>query len=284
MSVWAVIKVLAGMVVLSVMGFTSWAVWQVHDEVLEPRQAEGRLVELLDGGGGPEVEPGDRAFRRAVELIALDKADQAREKLLYVVNFHPGSPSAPEAKRILGEMNLDEMLSTESMEGKVVYKVRPGDSFLGIAAKHRTSLDCLIHLNGLMDLNRLHPGDELIVMPLDLRVVIDPAGSTLTLWDEGRFLKEYPLLACDTGAVTGPVTLKIEGKTGLVGTKRVPPATPEYRASDKLLTLGRGIVIRGVPEDGDPAGRGIFLARPDAEELALVLRVGNEVEIRAVSP
>ena len=39
---------------------------------------------------------------------------------------------------------------------------------------HQSSLDCLMHLNGLLDLNRLQPGDELVVMPLNLRVVIDP--------------------------------------------------------------------------------------------------------------
>ena len=219
-----------------------------------------------------------------MELIALGRIEEGREKLLYVVNFYPGSPAAPECKRILGEMNLDDLLSPEQMEGKSVYKVRRGDSFLGIVAKNDTTLDCLMHLNGLMGIDRLHPGDELIVMPLNLRVIIDPVDSALSLWDEGRFLKEYQLAHCDTGTVKAGARTRIEGKTGVLDGARVGPAMDGYRGADKVITLAvGGLSIRPMPADGGEAGKGIYLSAPEVEELALVLRVGNEVEIRPVS-
>jgi hypothetical protein len=39
-----------------------------------------------------------------------------------------------------------------------------------------------------------------------------------------------------------------------------------------------------VPRAGEDPGKGFFLSGPDMEELALVLRVGNEVEILPKSP
>jgi len=285
MSLFGIVKILAALVVLAVMGTTAWVVWTVRGEVMEPKEAEGRLVAMLAEEDVPEAEPGELVFRRATELIALGRIGEGREKLLYVVNFHPESPAAPEAKRILGEMNLDDLLSTENMEGKSVCKVRSGDSFLGIAAKYGTTLDCLMLLNGLTGFDRLHPGDKLIVMPLDFRVIVDPANRVLSLWDKGRFLKEYPLLACDPGRLGRGAKTKIKGKTGILGDRRVPPSAKEYRGSDKVLSLGAGgLSIRAMPGDGEEPGSGFFVSRPDMEELALLLRVGNEVEIRPVSP
>jgi hypothetical protein len=47
-----------------------------------------------------------------------------------------------------------------------------------------------MHLNGLLDLKGLQPREELVVMPLELRVMIEPGRKTLSLWDGGRFVKE----------------------------------------------------------------------------------------------
>jgi hypothetical protein len=275
------LKIIAAMVVCGFMAATSWAVLKVREEVLEPRQAEERFLAMLEESEVDEVEPGQGAFRRALELIALGRVEEGREKLLYVVNFYPGSPAAPECKRILGEMNLDDLLSTEQMEGKSVYEVQRGDSFLGIVAKHDTTLDCLMHLNGLMGLDRLHPGDELIVMPLNLRVIVDPANSILSLWDEGRFLREYRLEHCNTGPVKAGARSRISAKTGVLDGRRMGPAMEGYRGADKVLSLAvGGLALRPMPANREEAGKGIYLAPADIEELALLLRVGNEVEIR----
>ena len=280
MSIWVPIKIVAGLLVCGVMGVTTWAVWKVREEVIEPKLAEEHFLAMLDETEVKEIEPGDRAFRRALELIALGRVEEGREKLLYVVNFYPGSPAAPESKRILGEMNMDDLLSSEQMVGKSVYKVRPGDSFLRIASRQSMSLDCLMHLNGLMGLDRLHPGDELIVMEQGLRVMIDLRAGTLSLWEEGRFVKEYRLLHADPGAVKAGARTRISSKRGVTESGLLAPATEGYRGARKVLGLGvGGLSIQVMPEQREEAGKGFFLAAPDAEELALVLRNGNEVEI-----
>ena len=227
------------------------------------------------------------------EMIAVGDLAGARERLKNVVSIYPRSKAAPEARRIVGEMNLDEMLSAAHMEGKAIHIVRPGESFLGIAAKHNTSLDCIMHLNGLMDLKCLQTGEELIVMPLELRVIIETGRKALSLWKGGQFIKEYPLLSADMGSHKGGLVTKISSKSGISGDRRVTPGMKDYRESEKVFALEKtSLQIRSVTEDKEdeddhPApgpGPGFRLPVEDAEELALLLRPGNEVEIRATGP
>ena len=64
---------------------------------------------------------------------------------------------------------------------------------------------------------------------------------------------------------------------------RVSPVKFEsYRNARKVLILDhRGLQLREVMEiEEEDQGRGFFLSGADMEELALLLRVGNEVEVR----
>lgn len=282
MGIFTFIKIVAALLVLGIMGATAWVVWQAKESMGMPVVEQEQVVAMLEATEMPDIEPGERAFQKAHELIALGRATEAKDKLLYIVNFYPSSPSAPEARRILGEMNLDELLSTEHMEGKRTHTVKRGESFLAITNSEQSTLDCLMHLNGLLDLNRLHPGDELVVMALNLRVTVAPAAKTLTLWDGGRFVKEYRLLSADAGGATARTT--IDGKAGIKGEKKVQPGMEGYRESKKRITLGKGGLVIGEQEGDEQPGKGFFLSGPDMEELALVLRVGNEVEILAHAP
>jgi hypothetical protein len=301
MRLWTLIKLVAGVVVLGVTIFTLMLAWHVQREPLGgifaelvPVQFEPKPIETLPEADAslPEIDPGAKVFEKAKELIAVGDLPSARERLLMVVNIYPRSKAAPEARRIVGEMNLDDLLSAAHMDGKEVHIVRPGESFLGIAAKHKTTLDCIMHLNGLMDLQGLRPGEELVVMPLELRVLVDPARKTLSLWEGGRFIKEYPLLSMDLGNLKGALRTKISSKAGIVGERRVTPGMKNYRESEKVFALEKSsLQIRsldftagtGEGEDLSP-GPGFHVGVEDAEELALLLRPGNEVEIRPSTP
>lgn len=301
MRLWTLIKLVAGVVVLVVTIFTLMLAWHVQREPLGgiftdlvPVQFEPKPIETLPEADAslPEIDPGAKVFEKAKELIAVGDLPAARERLLMVVNIYPRSKAAPEARRIVGEMNLDDLLSAARMDGKEVHIVRPGESFLGIAAKHKTTLDCIMHLNGLMDLSGLRPGEELVVMPLELRVLIEPARKTLSLWEGGRFIKEYPLVSMDLGGLKGALRTKISSKVGISGERRVTPGMKDYRESEKSFALEKSSLRIG---SVDPAAEaqpgedlspdpGFHLAVEDAEELALLLRPGNEVEIRAITP
>jgi len=232
----------------------------------------------------PTVEPGEIAFERGRELLATGQFEKAREKLEFLVGVYPSSSSAGEARRILGELNLDDLLSTEVMEGKTMYEVRPGDNFTRIAAKHETTLDCIMHMNGLQRMDKLYPGDELVLLPLKFNIRIDVSRKLLSLYKEGRLLKAYNLLHARARGSRGELRSRIGQKIGLLkdGRRVSPVKFQSYRTARKVLILDhRSLQLRqgGVAEEDD-TGRGFFLSEADMEELALLLRVGNEVEVR----
>ena len=279
----SIIKVLSAVVVLAVLLGTAWYVMQIRESVGKVALDANSLAEQLESDNLPDVEPGDLVFQKAVEFLATGNLSEAEEKLLFIVNFYPASNAAMEARRIVGEMNMDRLLGTEHMEGKVDYVVKSGDSYLAIARRHDTTLDCIMHLNGLQRTDRLHPGDELVLMPLDLSVKIDVPRKRLSLWREGRFVKAYQMVAAKTGSSSRSVLkTAVKNKSGEAGGRVYTPANLGYRSASKVISLRDDrIFIREMPQDSpDSLGRGFYLNESDMEELSLVLRVGNEVEVR----
>ena len=275
-----IIKVIAAVIVLAVLAATFFLVERLREESAAPQL--GVVPEVPSGVA--LVKPGEIAFDRARELLATGQFKEAREKLEFLVGVYPSSSRASEARRILGELNLDDLLSTEVMEGKVMYKVKSGDNFTRIAQSHDTTLDCIMHMNGLQRMDKLFPGDELVLLPLNFNIKIDIPRKLLSLYREGRLLKSYELLHAKTREGSGELRSKIGQKIGLLasGGSVSPVKFESYRNARKVLILDhRGLQLReGTDSDQEEVSRGFFLSGADIEELALLLRVGNEVEVR----
>lgn len=295
MRLWILVKIIAFLAVAAVMVFTGMLAYHVlvqplggvFEEIIpNPTEivrgeADTDFAKMLDSAELPDIDPGEKAFQKAHELLALDQYAEAREKLTAIVNVFPTSPSAPIARRIVGDMNMDEVLSTSFKEGKETHVVKRGDSFLGIAAKHRTTLDMILYLNGMFEYGGIQPGDELIVMPLDFRLLVEPHRKSISIWNGGKFIREYPIIRIDGGGALPSAKTKIESKAGLVDGKRVQSMAKGYRGAPKTIQLAKVPVpiVADIPGDEDPPN-GIFLSIPDVEELNLLTRPGNEVEIR----
>ena len=294
MSLWTLVKILAALCVMGVMAFTGMFAWHVAVEPLggifdrivpNPVRILGgpsdeELVKMLESPEMPDIDPGTKAFQKAHELLAMGQLDEARGKLTTIVNIFPASSSAPTARRIVGEMNVDEILSAENMDGKQIHEVRRGDSLLGIAAKYRTTIDCMLHLNSMMELPRLQPGQKLLVMPLEFRLLIEPRRNSISLWDGGKFIREYPVL--DWGGISpAPRQTAIASKPAELDGRRVLPESKQYRAAEKvIMTQNPSLQIRGWDGGEEKPSAAILLAPADMEELALLTRTGNEVEVR----
>ncbi len=295
MSLWTLFKLLAALCVLAVMAFTGMLAYHVlvkplggvfaeiipNPAEVAGKQPDAEFARQLDSAELPDIDPGEKAFHKAHELLAVGKLDEAREKLVAIVNVFPTSSSAPVARRIVGEMNLDEVLSTTHMAGKTTHIVKRGNSFLGIAAEHRTTLDMIMHLNGMMELKNLQPGEELIVMPLDFRLLVEPQRKTLSVWEGGRFVREYPIVHFGVTGKIAPGRTSIGSKLAEFDGRKIPPQSKDYRAADKIIQLSKPpLQIRAAHDSGEDAPRGILLQPHDMEEISLLTRVGNEVEIR----
>lgn len=295
MSLWTVLKLFAAVCVLVVMVFTSMLAYHILVkpmggvfERLIPnpgnvinKQPDADFAEMLDSADLPDIDPGEKVYQKAHELLALGKLTEAREKLTNIINVFPTSSTAPVARRIVGEINLDELLSTSHMDGKKVHVVKKGNSFLGIVAEHHTTLDLIMHLNNMMELGSLHPGDELVVMPLEFRILIEPKRKSLSIWDRGKFIKEYPILHIGVQTPLAAGKSKIGSKVAEHDGKRVLPQARDYRLADKIIQISSpSLLIRSGVEDSGSFPRGIILKAQDIEEINLLTRVGNEVEIR----
>lgn len=295
MSLWTLFKLFAALCVMAVMAFTGALAYHIlvkplggvferiipNPSEVVGRQPDTEFAKMLDSAELPDIDPGEKTFQKAHELLALGKLDEAREKLTTITNIYPMSSTAPVARRILGDMNLDEILSTTHMEGKSSVTVKPGNSFLGIAGQGHTTLDMMMHLNNMLELGKLQPGDELVVMPLDFRILIEPERMTLSLWDDGRFIRDYPIIHLGVSGKLAKGKSSISSKVARFDGKRVQPQSKSYRGAEKVVQITKpALSISGAPEDSKEFPRGIILKPEDMEEVNLLTRVGNEVEIR----
>ena len=294
MKFWILVKVIAGVVVLGVVAFTAALAYHiavqplggVFEKIMPEAgavlrvQKEEDFAKLLDSAEMPDFEPGDRAFSKAHELIALGKIAEGREKLMAIVNVFASSTAAPRARSIVGEMNLDEILSSDFKTGKTSYVAKRGDSYFAIAESNATSLDMLMHLNGMMELKNLQPNDEFQLMPLNFRLLIEPQRKAISVWDGPRFICEYNIVGMQGVALRSGKTVIATRRATLNG-GNVNPTVKNYRAASKSIVL-KNPAVQIFPYDADDASppSGIALAVPDIEELFLLTRSGNEVEIR----
>ncbi len=282
-------KGVAAFLVLAVIAATSLVVHHFREELAVPELEKQEMLLVLESTKLPDVEPGDLASQRAAELIATGKFEEAKKKLHFIINFSPGSPAAKDARRILGEIYLDEIFSPGENAWKKKHKVKRGEFPLNLAKKYETTLDCMMVLNNLNRL-QIHPGDELYMVALNFNIRIDLKRKALTIRRtisteprRDEFVKEYQIerfrLPSQNKVL---VQTKVKDKKGMIDTRPVSTSTEAYRGSQKVIWLDTGgWQIRAMPEEGDelPEGDGFFLGRSDVEELALLLRVGNEVEI-----
>ena len=161
-------------------------------------KSEGDLVSIdavrrkLKSKSQPRIVLGNPAFEKARTLLDRGEFENARLKLEEIVMKYPSTPAEREAYRVLGEMRLDDVMEHRPEDGKYIYKVKSGDSYLQIVSRHKTNLDLLKYMNNLTRIDRLRPNDELLVMPLNFSLRIVPRLNQLFLVDKkGDVIKYY---------------------------------------------------------------------------------------------
>jgi len=298
----AQLKVLLFLIVLGITLGSMAAAYYIYDKILTPDKRIREEIATIKKSDLPRVDPGLKRFDAAIDLIKAGKIEEGRDGLFKLIKQFPDSPTCVEAKRIIGDINMDQLFASESKAGKKDYIVQPGDSLALIAGKQGTTMDMLIRLNGLMG-TMLQPGDHLTILPLDFSIKVDVSGKTVTLLrkvgDKELFFKEYQ--ASEIRLPTGlkiPVDMEIKGKSAVLDGKAVLSTDLRYAEADKWLPGSRtGVVLRTpptvkaipVPDPAAPpaakevaglevvAESGVFLAREDLEEMFALVRNGSKL-------
>lgn len=289
-------KLLVYLVVLGLTLGSMALAYYIYMKVLSPEERLREELSRIRRAELPKIDPGLKRFDTAAELLKEGRFNEAREALFRIVQQFPDSAAAPEAKRIIGEINMDELFSREPVPGKRDYIVQPGDSLALIATRQNTTMDLLIRLNGLMGAT-LHPGDHLTVLPVSFNLVVDVSAKTVTLrrvaGEKEVFFKEYQATVLRLpGGMKLPAEMEIKGKSAMLDGRAVLSTDPRYAEADKWLPGSRaGVVLRTPPPpepapppgpDGRPAPPpapppGIFLSREDLEEMFALVQNGSKL-------
>ena len=297
------LKLLLFLIVLGITLGCMAAAYYIYEKVLRPEKLIQQEMAAIKKVDLPRIDPGAKRFEAAVAMIKEGRVPEGRDALYKLLKQFPGSATCVEAKRIIGEINLDELFSTDPKSGRKDYIVQPGDSLALIAGRQDTTIDMIVKLNGLMG-TVLQPGDHLALVPLEFSLDVDVSNKTVTLFrnvgDKRYFFKEYQ--ARDLRLPPGmkvPVEMEVKGKSASLDGRSVLSTDPRYVEAEKWLPGSRpGVVLRTppapravpVPENpavatepdlGDPSAfapeSGVFLERADLEELFALVRNGSKL-------
>lgn len=243
---------------------------------------EAELTAMLEAAEMPDIDPGERAFQRAHELLAVGNLPAAKTKLMSIIRVYPNSSTAPAARRIISSINLDELLSPTQQHGKHLHVVKRGDSWTSLTSQYRTTPECVMALNSMLQRRNPQVDDEWLMLSLDFHMLIEPQRKALSLWSDGSFVCEFPLLALPTrvSQATSQRT-RIRSRSAQLDGKRIPAGDRDFASASKTLSLAHlPITIRDWDGKTDRPPAAILLSKCDMEELYLLTRAGNEVEFR----
>jgi hypothetical protein len=268
------------------------------------RKPEQELLDELASIKAQDVQlpdPGKDLYEDALLLIREGEMDEARGKLFSIMKYYPESSRVSGARRIIGEFNLDRLLSSDPMPGKVIYEVKRGDSLNLIASRNACTIGFIMRANNMTN-TTIHPGEQMVVFPLKFSVIVNVSERTLTLTLKDQFFKEYPVnrVRLPVG-VTAPFATEISDKVCYYENKRIVLTDSRVHFADKWLqTKQVGFVVAETAGDGDGASAGsgdategassgeevgeeffagVFLSRPDIEELFTLLRGSTPVSV-----
>ncbi|MEO0416494.1 MAG: LysM peptidoglycan-binding domain-containing protein, partial [Verrucomicrobiota bacterium] len=240
----------------------------------------------IAGGGttktnAPDI--GKRHFDGAISLIKEGELISARDRLVYLLTYFPESPSAFEARRILGEINMDLLISKQPMPGKSEYIVKRGDALVSIARRSKTTIDYIMRSNGKTTA-LIYPDEKLVVSELDHNVLIDLKSNLLTIQKGEEFVKQYAIL--DTNlppSVRSKTSTSVSEKVAWYDGRAVNFTDKNYLHCTKWIRTGKtGLFIRQhrpdvKVEEGSAKPFGVMIAGSDLEELFTVLTNGSVV-------
>lgn len=307
MAVRTQLKVLLFLVVVGITaGILSVAFWLYKNILSEDSRIAEEIV-AMKKDGRPPPDPGLHHFNLAIDLMRAKKLEEGRDGLYKVLRQFPRSPTTAEARRIIGEMNLDNLYAHEVTGGKRDYIVQPGDSLLAIAGRHQTTLETLARVNGLTSFN-LQPGDHLFIIPMNFDLVVDVSAKSVTVMREGRFFHQYQAIDLQLPPnMKIPASLEVASKSAInpADGKLANPVTVAFISAEKRIVLNRkgttstALMIasptvlkaqsdpkappKAIPLDEEDIDSGpttgLFLMAEDLEEIYPLLRRGSTVTL-----
>src|SRR5436853_7701453 len=129
-------------------------------------------------------------FQAAAKLRQEAKLPEARAALIAFIEKYPNGLHVEEAKDLLGEVNVDILLSRTPSPEKEEYIVRPGDVLAKIGHKLKSTPELIMRMNNLNG-TMLRVGERLLISHPDFSLLIQRKAKVVVLLDHGGFFKQY---------------------------------------------------------------------------------------------
>ncbi len=225
-------------------------------------------------------------FQAAAKLRQEGKLPEARSALTAFIQKYPTGPHADEAKDLLGEINVDILLSRTPSPEKQEYIVKPGDVLQNVARRVKSTPELIMRMNNLNG-TMLRIGERLLVSHPEFSLVVQRKAKVIVLLDRGSFFKQYHVREEKLGPKQPPrATTKVAEVMAWRDGKRVGFGTKEYMGSTRWVRLSAAAyTIYSVPDTAHPTlgqpppPSGLGLAATDVEELSGLVNKTTPVTI-----
>ena len=214
-------------------------------------------------------------FQAAAKLRQDGKLAEARDALAAFIQKYPTGLHVEEAKDLLGEVNIDILLSRYPSSEKQEYVVKPGDVLQKVANRVKSTPELIMRMNNLNG-TMLRIGERLLVSHPEFSIVIQRKAKLIVLLNHGAFFKQYHVREEKVGPKQPrKVTTKVAETMAFRDGKRVGFGTKEFVGSTRWIRLGApAYTIYSVPDSARPnldqpaPPQGLGLAATDANELS----------------
>lgn len=171
--------------------------------------------------------PQQQTFQ-AIRALATNKAlEEARQKGYALLAQTKDPTLTADLETLLGQINIELIMSQAPMPEKEEYVVQAGDSLDRIARKFKTTV-ALIKKSNALQRPVLHPGDRLRVFKGTFTLAVSKSRNDLVLKANDRFFKRYRVGTGKFG--TTPVG------TFMIAEKIEEP--PWWRPDGKMIPFG----------------------------------------------
>lgn len=232
------------------------------------------------------IDRGLSILAAATQFQKEDKLLETRDRAYEVLAQSSNKAARAGAEALLGEVNVQLILSPRPIPEKVEYTIQPGDSINALSKKFGATVDVIQQGNRITG-SVIRPGDRLRIFTGKFSIQVSKKDNTLVLMMNDKFFKRYAVGTGEYGKTpVGRFTIRdrVPQPTWWKDGKAIPYGDTNNVLGTHWLALdipGYGIHGTWQPDTiGKQASAGcIRLVNAEIEELFTLVPVGTPVTI-----